>query len=292
MRAQVREAARRKAAPRIDWSKILADAVTRPGVISQAYSLFHRYSVGNQLAALMQCLSRKLEPGPINTYVGWQKLGRQVRKGEQALVLVMPVTQKRKQGEVRMPDRFEQQSPGGEEPAASYTRFIERPFWFTLGQTEGEEFVPEPIPEWEEARALSTLQVERIRFTHSDSNCQGYAVGRRVAVSPIAFLPHRTLFHGLAHVVLGHTAELRDPFVDRDDRMPKDLREAEAECVALLCNASLGLPGEEFSRGYIQHWIGRTPIQERNAQRIFRAADAILRAGRDDRPAEESRLFA
>lgn len=133
MRAEVREKAHRKAAPRIDWSKILVDAVTRPGVISQAYSLFHRYSVGNQLAALMQCMLRKLEPGPINTYVGWQKLGRQVRKGEQALVLAMPLTYKRKQGESKMPDRFEHEPSAGNKMEASYTRFVQRPFWFVVG---------------------------------------------------------------------------------------------------------------------------------------------------------------
>ena len=51
---------------------------------------------------------------------------------------------------------------------------------------------------------------------------------------------------------------------------------------------SLGLSGGDYSRGYIQHWLAKDSIPERSAQRIFAAADTILRAGRpDDRqPAE------
>jgi hypothetical protein len=58
----------------------------------------------------------------------------------------------------------------------------------------------------------------------------------------------------------------------------------EAEAVALLCCESLGLPGAEFSRGYIQAYLktGRhsQAISERSAQCIFHTADQILRAGR------------
>ena len=56
--------------------------------------------------------------------------------------------------------------------------------------------------------------------------------------------------------------------------------EVEAEAVALLCCESLGLPGAEFSRGYIQSWGQGQAISERSAQRIFHAAEQILRAGR------------
>ena len=63
---------------------------------------------------------------------------------------------------------------------------------------------------------------------------------------------------------------------------PRNLRECEAESVALLCGAALGLPGVEESRGYIQNWWGSgNPIPERSAQRILKAADQILKAGRD-----------
>ena len=69
----------------------------------------------------------------------------------------------------------------------------------------------------------------REAFHHLDGNAQGYATGRTVAVSPVAFMPHRTLFHELAHVVLGHTAETAR-LVDTD-RTPVSIREVEAEAV-------------------------------------------------------------
>lgn len=47
-----------------------------------------------------------------------------------------------------------------------------------------------------------------------------------VAVSPVAAQPEKTLFHELAHVVLGHTveAELTD-----DERTPRTIRELQAK---------------------------------------------------------------
>jgi hypothetical protein len=64
---------------------------------------------------------------------------------------------------------------------------------------------------------------------------------------------------------------------------PQNLREAEAEAVAMLCCAALELPGVEYSRGYIQNWWGAgNPIPEQAAQRILKAADQILKAGAVD----------
>jgi len=262
------------------WAKILIDAVSKPGVISEAYSRFWNYSTGNQLLAWFQCLQRGLEPGPINTFQGWKELGRSVRKGEKALTLCMPVAYKRKakvEAEITetvvADDRAERQPE-----APTFTRFVYRPNWFVLSQTEGKEYVPMSIPEWQEAAALHALNVERVAFTHSNGNAQGYAMGRKVAISPIAFLPHRTLFHEIGHVVLGHTEELQR--MDDDEHTPVHIREVEAECVALICSESLKLDGATFSRGYIQHWLVKESIPERSAQRIFNAANQILLAGR------------
>jgi hypothetical protein len=38
----------------ISWQTILHDAITKPGVIHDAYSRFHNYSIGNQLLARFQ----------------------------------------------------------------------------------------------------------------------------------------------------------------------------------------------------------------------------------------------
>jgi antirestriction protein ArdC len=104
----------------------------------------------------------------------------------------------------------------------------------------------------------------------------GYAKKRSIAISPLAFAPFKTLFHELAHVTLGHTAEL--DFLDSEST-PKSLREVEAESVTLILCESLNLPGAHFARGYIQSWLAGDVIPEKSAQKIFRAADRILKAG-------------
>ena len=254
------------------FTDLLQRAVSEPGLISRAYSAFHGYSIGNQLLALVQCLQRGLEPGPIATFMGWKAKGRSVRKGQKALVLCMPVTSKR-----RPTDDVDDDA---DRKAQTFTRFIYRPHWFVLNQTEGATVEPLALERWDGGRALAELQIVEEPFSMLDGNCQGYARQRTIAVSPIAELPHKTRFHELAHVVLGHTTEHE---MTDGDQTPRSMREVEAEAVALVCLEALGLAGAEHCRGYIQHWNafnGHAPIAERSAQKIFKAADTILRAGR------------
>jgi hypothetical protein len=138
------------------------------------------------------------------------------------------------------------------------------------------------------SRPWCALEIEQIHFTETDGNCQGYARKRQIAINPVAQLPHKTLFHEVAHITLGHTTEA--DFTDTE-RTPKNLREVEAEAVALLCFEALNLEGADYCRGYIQNWLcpaigySGDAIPEKSAQKIFRAANQILRAGR---PSESS----
>lgn len=211
-------------------------------------------------------MARDLQPGPMATFPRWKELGRHVRKGEKALMLCQPVTVKRKG------DKTETV-----EDAEVFTRFVYRNAWFVLAQTDGEPLPETPMPTWDAARALAELAIQEVPFNAMDGNCLGFARYREIAINPINPMPHKTRFHELAHVLLGHTAEgtLHDGEVT-----PRNLRECEAEAVALLCMAALELPGVEHCRGYIQSWWGQgNPIPERSAQRILKAADQILKAG-------------
>ena len=250
-------------------AELLQSAVTEPGILSRAYQQFHTYSLGNQLLAMAQCLAREIPPGPINTFPGWKALGRHVRKGERAITLCMPITVKRK-----APADAEDTDP--DEPEA-FTRFLYKSRWFTLAQTEGEP-LPEPeIPAWDRDRALVGLDVTEIPFEHIDGNTLGFARERSIAINPVNPMPAKTRFHELAHVLLGHTSA----GLQTDSEVtPRNLRECEAESVALLCCAALDLPGVAECRGYVQNWWGQgNPIPERSAQRILKAADQILKAG-------------
>lgn len=251
------------------FAQLLEQAVNEPGIISNAYRAFHGYSLGNQLLALGQCAERGIALGPLATFMSWKEKGRFVRKGEKAIVLCQPVTCKRK-GEP---------NEDGTETDATFTRFVYRPHWFVMSQTDGQDVAPAPLPTWDAVRALTALDVTEEPFAAIDGNVQGYAHGRAIAVSPVAAMPFKTRFHELAHVVLGHTAE---GALNDDEQTPRSLKECEAEAVAMLCCAALELPGVEYSRGYIQNWWGTgNPIPERSAQRVMKAADQILRAGQE-----------
>lgn len=241
----------------ISWERLLAEAVTRPGLLSEAYRSFHTYSIGNQLLAMVQCERRGITPGPIATFPAWKERGRHVGKGEKALMLCMPVTRKT-------------------EDDKTLTSFIYRNRWFVLSQTEGAEIDEPSPPTWDKSRALSELGIIEIEFDLTDGNVMGFARKRSIAVSPLAFAPFKTLFHELAHVCLGHTDERE---YSDEDATPKNLREVEAECVALILCESLNLPGADHCRGYIQNWLHGDCIPERSAQKVFRAADKILKAG-------------
>src|SRR5881397_264393 len=79
----------------IQFRQLLDECVKKPGTLMKAYSLFWNYSLGNQILALVQANQRGIPLGPIASYNKWRELGRQVRRGEKAIVLCRPVTVKR-----------------------------------------------------------------------------------------------------------------------------------------------------------------------------------------------------
>jgi antirestriction protein ArdC len=256
----------------------LHSATTKPGTLQQAYSNFWNYSSGNQMLALMQCAMRGIEPGPIASYRRWQELGRQVRKGQKALSLWMPITVKRTKPENDGESADDSQRNSSE----AVTTFVVRNNWFVLSQTDGKPYTPPTAPGWNRDDALFFLDVHLVPFDLPDGNVQGYAQGRNVAINPLAGMPEKTLFHELGHILLGHTGS--ETMADLPT-LSRNQKEMEAEAVALICLESLGLPGCDACRGYIQHWYGTgNSIPEANARRIFQAADKILKAGQSHKP--------
>ena len=253
------------------WAELLRSATTQPGTLNKAYSLFWNYSTGNQMLALEQCRMRGIEPGPLASYRKWQELGRQVRREEKAIALWMPITIKRTKPDGESAGNSQDNSVG------FTTAFVVRKNWFVLSQTDGKEFTPPNPPAWDRDRALAALDVHLVPFTMTDGNCQGYAQRREIAVSPVAGLPEKTMFHEIAHILLGHTGT--ETMADMPT-LSRNQKEMEAESVALICVESLGLPGSADARGYVQHWYGQdAEIPEANARRIFQAADRMLKSG-------------
>lgn len=249
------------------FSGLLKECLSEPGIISDAYSAFHNYSFGNMMAAAIQLHSRGQKFGPIASFMAWKEKGRSVKKGSKALVLCMPITRK-----------GQKQNDDGSVEDYTFSQFIWKRNWFVLQDTEGEDFAHEvKSPEWDVNKALAELNITQEEFNIGDGNCQGYAYATTIGLNPVGVYPHKTRFHELAHIVLGHTKD-GGRIVD-GEKLTKDIREVEAESVAFLCCSLLKLPGLDESRGYVQHWLGAADLPEKNAQRIYKAADQILKAG-------------
>jgi hypothetical protein len=68
-------AERNERKPMVSWAALLDEAVKKPGFIHEAYTRFHKFSLGNQLLALYQCVERGLQPGPLASYRSGKNLG-------------------------------------------------------------------------------------------------------------------------------------------------------------------------------------------------------------------------
>jgi antirestriction protein ArdC len=312
-------------AKRPDWMALLDEALHRPGVLSDAYRQFHRYSAGNAMLVALQVMFRGLPLGPVASFKAWQSKGYQVKKGERALAMVMPVTVT-KRGET---DGGENTAPVGKSPTKkikskskintgrssaagsggdakekgrTMTIFMFKRNWFLFSQVEpGENAQPldeAKTPEWSLDLAADKLGIAITQFDMMDGNCQGYASKSGIAINPMAKHPVKTGAHELAHVLLGHLVDDDRAIVDHEE-LPRSKAEAEAESVAFIVAASLGISEDALSsaRAYIQNWLGaadekdRDEFKKKSAARIFSVADKILRAGRTgetENPSAES----
>ena len=180
------------------FADLLEHAVNEPGIISSAYRAFHNYSIGNQLLAWAQCIERGHSARPDGHVPRWKELGRYVRKGEKAITLCRPVTVKRTTTDRRR-DRTRR---------SAATWFVYRPNWFVLAQTDGQ-----PLPEPADADvgpgpgAGSARRHRESPSMRSTATVWASPVDGRSPSIPVNPMPHKTRFHELAHVLLGHTAE-------------------------------------------------------------------------------------
>ena len=158
----------------IQFKQLLEEAVTKPGTLMRAYSLFWNYSLGNQILALLQANQRGIPLGPIASFNRWKEVGQHVKRGEKAITLCMPVTIKR---------TIKGQGPDGAETESevAFKRFVFKRNWFMLAQTDSAEYQQPSIPTWDRARALRTLTVEE---TRSRCLAEMFKATQRAARSP------------------------------------------------------------------------------------------------------------
>lgn len=252
---------------KVDWPKLMEEALTAPGNLSGVYDRFWDYSFGNMMLFLMQGIRE-----PVASFSKWKSLGRHVMKGARAKEVIVPILVNEKPSE---DDELEEKR----ERVARLVGFKAVRAVFTLSQTEGKDLPPVETPGWDLKTALGKLAIKEEPFESTNGNLQGYSHGLRIAVSPVAVNPTKTRFHEVAHVVLGHTL----PHHFEEYQTHRGVMEFQAEATSYLLMNELELMDDEtaaHSRGYIRHWLGEEQPPDQAIRQVFVAADRILRAGR------------
>jgi hypothetical protein len=249
----------------IDYKQELINLFNKADELPAYFKIMQNYSFQNKLRAGSQL--GKLEP--IATYKKWQELGYQVKKGEKAIALLMPVV-------------FKKELEDGSEEAKQV--FLEKFYWFGLSQTNApQDFVidKEIETKFDLNKVLAKFSIKLEEFSTVQNGCLGYArpKNKTIAISPLNTQPLQTAIHEIAHCLLHGNQEgvLNDSnFLDRD------IKELEAEGVAYFVCKILGLYNDaelEGSRAYIKHWI-KTPdnIPVEAVNRIIKTVDRIIQA--------------
>jgi len=232
---------------------------------------FHRYSFWNTVAILTQAPGATQVAG----YQRWKSLGRQVRRGEQAIRILAPCLRRRTVGE---------DTP--EDEPATVTRLAG---WkvvsvFDISQTDGPALPALPISQLDgpdpgpfRHQLTDLIRSEHFEF-HLGAMPPGYEAAngltdfaaRTVTVRddlPAAQIA-KTTAHELAHVLL-HKPGSHD--IDRARR------EIEAESVAYIVLGANDIEADAYSFGYLASWSGGdTDLVRATSERVLTGARTVL----------------
>ena len=236
---------------KIEWLELLETALNSEGRLSEKFNRFYEYSFNNQLLMYLQGLNE-----PVATYKAWQNLGRQVKRGSTAKVILRPIIYEDKETE-----------------EAEIKGFKLIKCIFGLSETEGEELPPPTPRKWDLDKALANLAIKLGKFNELNGNIGGRASGDKIVVNPL-FNGLEVYIHEMAHVLL-HT--------DKKSNLDKSLKEYQAEATAfIVCKELLdGYEGKE-QIGYIQAWLAGTKPSDDVVKEVLSTADKIIKAGRKE----------
>jgi antirestriction protein ArdC len=234
---------------------------------------FHRYSLNNLLWLMMQGAEREMDVTQVAGFRAWQKLGRNVRKGEKSLKVLAPARYKvadERTGEDRWVVRgftvasvFDvSQTDGDDLPDVA-------PALLTEG---GEPAVLAKITDLIAARGFETLFVEP--ETLRGANGRTLFETKQVHVRNDVELAQRlkTAVHELAHVTLHSPEQIN--YASNQDRC-----EVEAESVAYVVLTHLGIAAEDYSLPYVAGWSrGDAKVVRASAETVVKAAREIVEA--------------
>lgn len=251
-----------------DWQRALTVAAR-----------FHDYSFANSRLIWAQSVARGFTPSRVAGYRAWQDLNRQVRKGERGLQILAPV--------IRNVTPENEQEEEEEKRVVGF-RVVHV---FDIAQTDGDPLPEVPITlvegdlpsHWEQVRGLITNAGFDLQVADLDrlGEANGVTDWNRRDVVVRASLPgaqrFKTAIHELAHI------RLHEP--DSDGRPScRGIVEVEAESVAYMVCAGLGIDSAGYSLGYVASWSGGDLTKvAATANRVIGCAREVLAQIEQDR---------
>ncbi len=235
---------------------------------------FHRYSWCNSLLIL----SQRPDASRVAGYRSWQKLGRQVCKGERGICIFAPCPWKR-----------EKETESGESKTEQGI-FFRAVHVFDVAQTDGPELPTVDVPTVEAtsdcllAELVRVAEQREIAVSFQPISSGAFGVSKRGSIDVDSTHPTgqqaKTLAHELAHEALHW-----------EDRGPltRSIAELEAESVAYVVCKHFSLDVEVRSSRYIALWDGDSKALRGSLERIANTARGIID---DIEPASERKAVA
>ncbi|HZQ26314.1 MAG TPA: ArdC-like ssDNA-binding domain-containing protein [Acidimicrobiales bacterium] len=233
-------------------------------------SRFHRYSVWNTIAILVQ----QPEATQVAGYTTWKRVGRQVRRGEKGIKILAPCT---------YPVHREDDEGEGDTPAR-VVRGFKVVHVFDVHQTEGAPLadVPAVLLDGDAPAALLdglAAQIEAAGFSYrrgpmpsQHARANGLTVYGTRSVVVRDDLSHaqaaKTTAHELAHVLM-HGPDAPEHTRERC--------EVEAESVAFIVCAACGLDSGGYTFPYVGRWsMGDLDLVRSTAERVMATARQVI----------------
>jgi DNA primase len=227
---------------------------------------FHDYSFANTQLIWAQAKARGFTPTRVAGYLAWQRLGRQVNRGEKGLPILAPVT------------RSVETEDGEDERRVVGFRVVHV---FDQSQTDGEP-IPEVRPavlegelpvQWEKVAklirsadfGLELAEVARLGEANGITDWLDRTVIVKESLSGAQRF--KTAVHELAHIRLHEPSSGERPDC-------RGIIEVEAESVAYMVCAALGVDSAGYSLPYVATW------SDGNLEKVSETADRVIRCAR------------
>jgi RNA polymerase sigma factor (sigma-70 family) len=229
-----------------------------------AQARFHRYSWHN----VMLISAQRPMATRVAGYHTWHELGRYVKKGEKAITIYAPVLVKH--------DGATLPASKNEREEAVRLAGFRTAHVFDIEQTDGRPLPAfaatrgDPKEYGDKLKGIIVKQNIALEYDPTITPAQGISTGGRIRLVPglTAAEEFSVLAHEFAHELLHHGKD--------DARLPKTVRETQAEAVAFVVCQGIGLDTNTAAADYIGLYNGDKQTLAESLAAIHQASTRIL----------------